>query len=466
MTPRPDRASLEWLGLRLSSVLANASLRWGVGTFLVARIALTLWSIVVILLAPVQVQNLDLFGTPVLATFDLSTSARHVYSRELDGVALSFRLTAPGQVTDAQTGSVWSLPDGRAVSGKYAGTLLAASRYTVEDVFPYRGVAPESNPLLALWQRFDANWYVAIAQKGYGNIPGDVHFPPLFPVLIRLVGALTGDLFVAGLLISNLATMAALVLMCDIARRLGDDSAAKRSIVYLMLFPTAFFLFSAYTESLFLLFALLALSAMQKREWLAAGLWTCFAMLTRLQGIALVVPLVYLLWTVRPIDQKLARVVALALPAGAMVSYLLIRAWAGDSSVIPTSEPSLFARLAPPWENYVYAIQTLASGRFAVADVLNFVVTTLFVVLAIGVWREMPIEYALFAAASLVVLTVRIVDTQPLNSMSRYAITLFPAFVLLGRWGKNPWVQRAVVYPSVALALYCSAQFFWWGWVG
>lgn len=450
----------------MSTLLSDKALRWSLGLFLAARVALTVWSLLVALLLPIQVNNLDLFGTPVLATFNLTTSERHAYSRALDGIVLSFHAGEPGYVVDAQTSSVWSLSNGRAVAGAYAGRALNQSAYAVEDIFPYLGVATENNPLLALWQRFDTNWYLAIAERGYGSIEGDVHFPPLYPALIRLVGALLGDYFVAGLVISNLATIAVLVVFYRITREQFDASVAQRATVYLLIFPTVFFFFSAYTESLFLLIALLALRSMQRHDWLWTGFWSFCAILIRLQGIALFVPLAYVLWTARPSEQKLARAVSLVLPAGATGLYLLIRAVGGDTAVIPTSEPSLFARLVPPWENYIYALQTFASGHFSVADILNFVITTILVAFLVIGWRKLPVTYSLYTAASIVVLTMRLVDTQPLNSMSRYALTLFPIFILLGKWGENSWVQRAIVYPSIALALYSSAQFFLWGWVG
>jgi hypothetical protein len=327
-------------------------------------------------------------------------------------------------------------------------------------------MAVEPNPLLALWQRFDTNWYLAIATRGYGTIVGDAHFPPLYPALIRCLGALGGNYLVAALIVSNLALIAALGVFYQTAREMGDAGAASRATAYLLLFPTAFFFFGAYTEPLFLFVALLALRTMQKGAWLRTGFLIFCAILIRLQGVALLVPLVYVVWRARPFDQKMARLVSLALPAIAIALYLLVRVAGGDPALIPTAEANLRARLAPPWENYFYALQTFASARFNLADVLNFLTTTLFVLALVFGWRRLPPAFALYAAASIIVLTMRLVEMQPLNSMSRYALTLFPIFVLLGVWSKSGWVQRAIVYPSFALALYLSAQFLMWGWVG
>lgn len=72
----------------------------------------------------------------------------------------------------------------------------------------------------------------------------------------------------------------------------------------------------------------------------------------------------------------------------------------------------------------------------------------------------------LYNVGSLFLLTMRYVDTQPLNSMIRYSLAFFPVFMLLGSVGKNPWVNRVILYVGFALNLYLTAQFVLWGWVG
>ena len=155
----------------------------------------------------------------------------------------------------------------------------------------------------------------------------------------------------------------------------------------------------------------------------------------------------------------------LALPFCAGAFYLLLRAVVGEAFVVPTNEPQLNARLAPPWDNLLYAFQTMASGRFLIADVLNLGVFVLALFMLWRGWRELPREYPLYVAATLLVASARFVDTQPLNSMTRYVLTLFPLFMLLAWWSKARWVERAVVYISLPLNLYLTAQFLLWGWV-
>jgi len=56
-------------------------------------------------------------------------------------------------------------------------------------------------------------------------------------------------------------------------------------------------------------------------------------------------------------------------------------------------------------------------------------------------------------------------DLKPLYSFSRYALSFFPMFWVWGNAGKNPWLNRLILYPSLLLLLYFSGQFFIWGWI-
>lgn len=441
--------------------------RWAIGVYVGARIVYTLWSLVVLFLFPSVLQNLNLFGAPVVAFFDLQTSERFVYARQVGERVLTFRNNNDGTATDSETGSVWSLREGRAMSGALAGSKLRAAEYNVEDVFPYRGVQPERG-WFGMWQRFDVLWYQAIAEKGYEANAGAIHFPPFYPLLVSVLGKIFGErYFFAGWLISQLALVWSLGLMYRITERWRGTSVARRAVVITILFPTAFFFFTAYSESLFLLLSLLCFDALERERWAWAGFFAFLGILTRLQGIALFVPLAYFAWKTVRAERKIpfAQIMMLALPVAAGAYYLLLRAAVGGENVLPTNEPQLNAHLAPPWDNVFYAIQTIAAGKFLIADVLNLVVTALAIFVLVRGWNILPKSFALYGAATVLIVMLRYVDTQPLNSMTRYVLTLFPLMMLLAYWSKNRWVERAVVYVCVPLNLYLCAQFLMWGWV-
>ncbi len=443
----------------------DESWRFAIAAFLIVRLFYGLWSWAILTLQPLAVQNIDLSGEPVLTVFNLRTSEARTYLRELNGQTLRFYIESTDTITDLQTASTWDPSTGTALSGPYRGVNLLPAKTPPSEIFPYYNARPYPVSWLAIWQRFDANWYVSVAETGYGGTAGDDHFPPLFPVLIRLLKPLFGNAFLAGLFISHLATLVAIKLLYDAFSQWGGNLLAKRSTLFVLIYPASFFLFSAYTESLFLVAALLSLQQMKKQSWAWSGLWAFCAVLTRLQGAALIIPMLYLMWLDRPFLRKPVHWFGLALPAMGGLFYLFLRSKQTTGGTIPFVEADWHARLVPPWETYWYAIQTLLSGRATFIDALNWSVATLFIVLLIAGWRKIPLEYNLYEAFGLLIILVRIVETQPLISMSRYSLTLFPSFFVLGLAGENPWIRRLILYLFIPLNLYLSAQFFLWGWV-
>jgi hypothetical protein len=443
----------------------DKSWRFAISAFLILRVFYALWSLAILTIQPLAVQNIELSNEPMLTIFSLQNNQTYIYLREINGQVLTFHAASASSVTDLQTGSLWDISTGLALQGQYQGSVLSPSKTAPSEIFPYHQAKPYPLTWLAIWQRFDANWYTSVADNGYGTIGGDDHFPPLFPVLIRILKPLFGSAFVAGLLISHLATLYAIKLLYDTFYEWGGNDLAKRTILFFLIYPTSFFLFSVYTESFFLVAALLSLLYMKKGSWAWAGFWVFCAVLTRLQGAALIVPMIYMMWREQILFRKTASWFGLALPAIGGLFYLFLRSMQVTHGVVPLVEANWHARLVPPWETYWYAIQTLSSGKFTFIDLLNWAIVTLFLVLLVAGWRKIPLEYNLYTAFSLLIMLIRIVETQPLISISRYSLTLFPSFFILGRAGENPWIRRLIIYAFIPLNLYLSAQFFLWGWV-
>ena len=436
--------------------------KFALGGFIVARVWLTIWSLLTALVVPMVLQNLDLFGAPVLAVFDLQSSERYAYSREIDDTVLIFRAAERGMVMDTQTASLWSLRDGRAAQGVYAGRVLKPSAYPVEDIFPYHGVAADTNPLLAYWQRFDTIWYLAIAARGYAVNASAVYFP-VYPALIRVVSVFTGNAMLAALLISNAALIGVLVLLYRLTAHLFDDASARRAVAYLLFFPTSFFLFAGYTESLFLFFTLAALVRAFRRQWFLAALIAMLAALTRLQGVLLILPLVYLWWQARGNGHATRNTqYALLLIPLATILFLALT----NLGLMSAYQERLHAQFVFPWDNLGAAIALIASGHGSLIDLLNLLVTVLLMIMVARVWTRLPRAYGWYAVAMLLAPLWRMTTEQPLVSMTRYALAIFPMFMLWGAWGKHAWVNRVVVYLSFPLNLYLTAQFVMWGWVG
>ena len=332
-----------------------------------------------------------------------------------------------------------------------------------EEIFPYLGMTPAKNILLSLWQRFDANWYLKIAARGYGGSDGSTVYFPVYPLLIRSLLPILSPMF-AALLVSNLALIGLLVILYRLTANLTNETVSRRTLIYLLIFPTSFFLTAAYTESLFLLFTLGCLYSASRGRWNWAVVWGAFAALTRLQGVLLVIPLVYMLWC-EVGRASLKRLAVRALPLAVIPLATLAFLGFSSLSLINTYQGTLHAKFVFPWDNVRVAVSLLAGGNGSIVDALNIVVTLGLIAMMFAVWKKLPLEYALYSILMLLAPMLRMTTTQPLVSMTRYALVVFPVFILLGIWGKNPWVNRLILYTSALLQLYLSAQFILWGWV-
>ncbi len=353
-----------------------------------------------------------------------------------------------------------------------------------ETVRPYLGepILDEGVGALLLgpWQRFDANRYLRIARLGYDDEQNSV-FPPLYPLLVRGIGELFGGGSVANLiaaiLISNVAAVALFALLHRFVWQETDQPTATRTVVYLALFPAGFFLLAPYTESLFILFSLGAIwRARHGRFWQAGGLGL-LASLTRLTGWALVVPLAYEAWRQKTKNEKRKwwRRLPFAepgvwLPLLGFIGFVGWRWRAGFPSLPVMYEQYWFQTTGLPGADLWTAVQTIFFGGAARAGhftlYFDFFCAILLIVTTLFTFRKLGATLGLYSAMMLLFILLPASPFKPLFSFSRYTLAFFPTFMLLGMAGKRPWLNRLILYPSIALTLYFTGQFFSWGWVG
>jgi hypothetical protein len=351
-----------------------------------------------------------------------------------------------------------------------------------------------------------------IAGEGYNTSDTRIFAPPLYPWLMRLAGGLLGGnegavrpsdcsaILLGGLIVSNLACMGLFAYLYRLAEMEWGTAIARRTVVYLALFPSAFFLLAAYAESLFMLCAVAAFYHARRRQWLAAGLWGGCAPLARLPGIAILLPLGWEFarqwWVSRctaskmlAIQTDLSRAEAGERPLASHKARLLWHGWplilvvvggilfplyaylvvGSDGLLAPFAihTQRFMGRFALPWHSLWMAVRALASGSFRFIEPFDLAFALLFIGLTAVAFFRLPSIYALYMAVMLVGSLTKVSAVQPLLSLSRYVLVLFPGFVLLAQLGqRNAWWNRLIVYLSVAGAIFFVGQFAIWGWVG
>ena len=90
----------------------------------------------------------------------------------------------------------------------------------------------------------------------------------------------------------------AVIYLYRLVQREFGEKVASLSVIYLALFPTAFYLSAIYTKSLFLACSVACIYYARTQRWWLAGLCGGLASLTRAQGVLLLIPVVWEYWQV------------------------------------------------------------------------------------------------------------------------------------------------------------------------
>ena len=321
------------------------------------------------------------------------------------------------------------------------------------------------------WESADALWYLRIASQGYSVEDGSGAFFPLYPALVRVVGTLTGGRWLlAAYVVSNLALVVALVLLHRLTTRELDETAARRAVVYLCAFPTGFFLFAPYTESLFLALAIGCLYAARTQRWAPAAALGLLAALTRSPGFLLVLPLAAeALLQARDHPRDRARVLAAGAGAcAATVSGLLLylgfwQLFDGDwRRPLDLQRTGWGKQASWPWE-------TLWDGarlavQFPGADPGGYFLVDLLVVLLVmvaGVWVALRtrVVYGLYLWAGVLLPLLLAWPGRPLLSLPRIYLVLFPTVWALARLAERFRAHDLVLVVSTASMAVLGAMF-------
>ena len=155
----------------------------------------------------------------------------------------------------------------------------------------YPGSGPDA--ALWIWKRWDGLHYVNLAELGYSGYMEDgknlfLVFFPLYPWLMRVISLLTGNTIAAGLLLSFLCYSSGCVFLYRLAAFEVGRGGARRVVLFLSIYPYAFFFGGIMTESLFLLTTAGGLWAIRRHRWWQAGIWGLLAAMTRMHGILLI----------------------------------------------------------------------------------------------------------------------------------------------------------------------------------
>lgn len=303
--------------------------------------------------------------------------------------------------------------------------------WAIRPVWPPELVGPKS---IAPWMQWDGWHYARIAYHGYGNTddPGVSAFFPLYPLIVRAFSQLVGrtslpEIQVMAVLVGWAIFLVSIYWCTKMFQSFLSEETARTAMLIFLFSPFAFFLSTAYTESLFMLEVAIVFVSLRKGNFWVASLAAGFATATRVTGLALVLPIVIVAWKNR---ESLLRIASYALISASGIVMFMVH------TTIVRNDPIAFLNAQEGWGGYRerswnYIVPMVKTPvEWLLADVGNPVMflnmalyglSALFLLLGL---RVVPIEVTVF---SLAVLAQTFLSVQ---SMGRYLIPVITTYAV------------------------------------
>lgn len=313
---------------------------------------------------------------------------------------------------------------------------------------------------MSMFTQWDAPHYMYIAQHWYTN-QGDpanfIVFFPLYPVLVRLITFNFSYVNLSGLIVSNVASIVAVIYLFKLAKLDYSDSVAKKAVLFLCVFPTAYFMSAPYTESLFLVLVIASLYYARNTRWALAGFLGFLASLTRIAGLILLPVLVVEYfhqksWKLRALDPRLFWS---SLPIFGFLIYLGINFQVTGSffTFIQVENNHWYQSIAP-LTGFNTALSWARNSSYPLNITVGYaeLIFALFGYLMLGLSYRMKLRpsYQVY----MLLTWMLAVSTGFWISVPRYVLTMFPLFLALGLLSTKKTVNVAIV------AVFCAGLFY------
>jgi hypothetical protein len=318
-------------------------------------------------------------------------------------------------------------------------------------------VSPSPSILMRQFYRWDSPHYVDIAKNGYVNFGEQslfIVFFPLYPFLIRLATFDYHYMELSALLVSNISSIVAMVYLFKIAKLEFGEETAKRSVMYLSIYPTAYFLSAPFTESVFLAFAIACFYCAIRGKWMWSGFLGLLASLTRINGLILLPALIieYLSqkkWKLRDVDFDITWI---GLTLVGFLVYLFINYEVTGNFFTfmeiqrthwyQTLDPLLGLDRAWQWATTASFPQNITVGS------AQLVFAILGLLCTVGSFLRLRLSYSFYMLFT----WMMCVSTSFWISIPRYTLAMFPLFILLGVIG-NSKKFNYIALPSCLMSL-------------
>jgi Gpi18-like mannosyltransferase len=340
--------------------------------------------------------------------------------------------------------------------------------------------------ILAPWMRWDAMWFSKIVSQGYSTTDITPAYHPLYPWLATPLSKIGISPELSLLIISALAGIALFFCFYKFAHLDLSPNDAFFALLVFSFSPLAFIFFAPYSESLFILLAVLCLYFLRKKSWWLAGIMGGLATLTRQQGLFLVFPMAWELWenSGRSFTSILKRGKDL-LATGAIVSGMLV--WIGYralvlndfslhfnniqgfiySTIISPNAIAIFPaqKFVWPWQALYYAIEKLLTKPDP--DIwVNILLALLYLIVLSISWKELRMSYKIYSLAITVVsFSYYTGPIHPYMGLPRHLLLAFPISIGITAVIKKTWIRLVFIGISLSMMIFLLVLYVLNAWV-
>jgi len=243
-----------------------------------------------------------------------------------------------------------------------------------------------------------------------------------------------------------------------VAADLGE-TIGRRSVVFLLLFPTAYFLHIGYTEALFMAMALGSFWFARTDRWWLAGLLAGLAALTRVNGLVLLPVLLVEAglqwWPQRRWRWSWLGIGLVPIGFGVYLAVNLV-VYGDPFAFVEVQRTHWFKDLSPPWEGLAGIGRWVSDENPDTALMLGWMELA-FVALGLVATLVSAVRFRPSWTTWMAGNWLLFVSTGFVLSVPRYSLVLFPMLAWCAVLAERRWI-------GIALAAVSSALLGWFAW--
>jgi len=329
--------------------------------------------------------------------------------------------------------------------------------------------------------RWDGAFYTSIALHSYHPGPVSAFFP-FYPLTIAGLNVALGSVVVAGIAISIASFAVALYLLHRLVAIELGERYARAAVLVLAFFPTSLFFSMVYPEALLVALTIGAVYSARTGHWARAGILGALASATHNSGILIAIPiaLLYLYGPRADREQpcegslpwwrprhplRLEALWLLLAPFGLLAFFAYMQLEFHDAlrplrlnEQIWHRHFELLGGLTGSMSAVWHALHTIANApserlfpatnhpyRLAAINIVDAGALLYALIATIGVIRMLPLAYSAYTVIAVVTLVSAPQAVEPLDSLPRYILVLFPLQICTAVWLEDrkrtlPWL--------------------------